>query len=77
MSPDSFVTYLPDRSDRSLSQRENEEGGLRVSLKRLDLCALTLQEAKDGLRPGVANRQPDDPGRSAVEETELSKVIVF
>jgi len=63
--------------ERTLSDRKGEERSLGVSLKDLDLCALTSQEAKDGLRPGIANRQPDDLRRSAVEETELSKVVVF
>jgi hypothetical protein len=63
--------------DCTLIERKDEEGSLRVSLKGLDLCALIPQEAKDCLRPGITNRQPDDLRRSAVEETELSEVVVL
>src|SRR5574341_1544976 len=63
--------------DRTLSERENEEGSLRVGLEGVDLCVLTTEEAKDGLCPGIANRQPDDLSRTTVEETELSEVIVL
>lgn len=56
---------------------ENEEGSTRVNLKGLDLCALTSQEVKDGLRLGITDREPDDLRGSAVEETELAKVVVL
>lgn len=63
--------------DRAFSKRKNKERSLRVSLECLDLCVLTTEESKDGLCPGVTNRQPDDFWRTAVEETELSEVIVL
>ncbi len=44
---------------RTLSERENEEGGLSISLKGLNLCALTPQEAKDCICSGIPNREPD------------------
>jgi hypothetical protein len=56
--------------------RTRREASASTSKARIS-CALTSQEAKDGLRPGIANRQPDDLRRSTVEETELSKVVVF
>jgi hypothetical protein len=63
--------------DRTLGQRENEEGSPRVGLKGLDLRTLTSQVVKDGLCPGIPNREPDDLRWSAVEETELAKIIVL
>ena len=60
-----------------LSERKNKEGNARIRLEGLDLCALTSQEVKDGLRPGITDREPDDLRGSAVEETELAKVVVL
>lgn len=63
--------------DRAFREREDKEGSFSVNLECLDRYALTSQEVQDGLRLSIAHRQPDDLGRSAVDETELPKVIVF
>lgn len=63
--------------DRALREREDKEGSFSARLKCLEHRTLTSQEVQDGLRPSIAHRQPDNLGRSAVEETELPKVVVF
>ncbi len=65
------------RLARALGERENKERRPRVILKGLNLCALIVQESKDGLRPSITNRQPYDLRRCAMEKTELSKVVIL
>ncbi len=60
-----------------LKEREDKEGSPRINLKGLDRFTLASEEAKNGLRAGITDRQPDNLRWRTMEETELSKVVVL